>query len=166
MAYTSIIPVRRLDRAVDYVRDKTKTTRNPKSLQDAVDYALNREKTESDCFETGLSCVCETAFEDMRDMVRWWPMPWHRASAKKASSSVAPASAFPLPLIRYLVSTAPCTGIAFPPKVRGCITMKMCWIRECSSPGWGWTLWIFSLILHFLVKNVIATLLRHDLQGR
>lgn len=72
MAYTSIIPVRRLDRAVDYVRDKTKTTRNPKSLQDAVDYALNREKTESDCFETGLSCVCETAFEDMRDTVQRW----------------------------------------------------------------------------------------------
>ena len=72
MAYTSIIPVRRLDRAVDYVRDKTKTTRNPKSLQDAVDYALNREKTEADCFETGLSCVCETAFEDMRDTVQRW----------------------------------------------------------------------------------------------
>lgn len=72
MAYTSIIPVRRLDRAVDYVRDKTKTTSAPKSLQDAVDYALNREKTESDCFETGLSCVCETAFEDMRDTVQRW----------------------------------------------------------------------------------------------
>ncbi len=72
MAYTSIIPVRRLDRAVDYVRNKTKTTRGPKSLQDAVDYALNREKTESDCFETGLSCVCETAFEDMRDTVQRW----------------------------------------------------------------------------------------------
>ena len=52
MAYTSIIPVRCLDRAVDYVRDKTKTTRGPKSLQDAVDYAINREKTELDCFET------------------------------------------------------------------------------------------------------------------
>ena len=72
MAYTSIIPVRRLDRAVDYVRDKTKTTRGPKSLQDAVDYALNRDKTESDCFETGLSCVCETAFADMRDTVQRW----------------------------------------------------------------------------------------------
>lgn len=72
MAYTSIIPVRRLDRAVDYVRDKTKTTRGPNSLRDAVDYALNREKTESDCFETGLSCVCETAFEDMRDTVQRW----------------------------------------------------------------------------------------------
>ena len=72
MAYTSIIPVRCLDRAVDYVRDKTKTTRGPKSLQDAVDYAINREKTELDCFETGLSCVCETAFEDMRDTVQRW----------------------------------------------------------------------------------------------
>ena len=51
MAYTSIIPVRRLDRAVKYVRDKTKTSRVPKSLQDAVDYALNRDKTESDIFE-------------------------------------------------------------------------------------------------------------------
>ena len=72
MAYTSIIPVRRLDRAVKYVRDKTKTSRVPKSLQDAVDYALNRDKTESDIFETGLGCVCETAFEDMRDTVHRW----------------------------------------------------------------------------------------------
>ena len=43
MAYTSVIPVRRLDRAVDYVQNKEKTT--AKSLEDAIDYALNREKT-------------------------------------------------------------------------------------------------------------------------
>ena len=42
MAYTSLIPVRRLDRAVKYVRDKTKTTK-PGSLEEAVDYALNRD---------------------------------------------------------------------------------------------------------------------------
>ena len=71
MAYTSIIPVRRLDRAVKYVRDKSKTAK-PTSLEEAVDYALNRDKTESDCFETGLSCVCESAFEDMRDTVQRW----------------------------------------------------------------------------------------------
>lgn len=65
MAYTSLIPVRRLDRAVKYVRDKSKTTK-PSSLEEAVDYALNRDKTESVCFETGLSCLCETAFADMR----------------------------------------------------------------------------------------------------
>ena len=71
MAYTSLIPVRRLDRAVKYVRDKTKTTK-PRSLEEAVDYALNRDKTESVCFETGLSCLCETAFADMRaNNLRW-----------------------------------------------------------------------------------------------
>ena len=71
MAYTSLIPVRRLDRAISYVRDKSKTTK-PRSLEEAVDYALNRDKTESVCFETGLSCLCETAFTDMRaNNLRW-----------------------------------------------------------------------------------------------
>ena len=71
MAYTSLIPVRRLDRAVKYVRDKSKTTK-PRSLEEAVDYALNRDKTESVCFETGLSCLCETAFADMKENVQRW----------------------------------------------------------------------------------------------
>ena len=71
MAYTALIPVRRLDRAVKYVRDKTKTTK-PSSLEEAVEYALNRDKTESVCFETGLSCLCETAFTDMKaNALRW-----------------------------------------------------------------------------------------------
>lgn len=71
MAYTSLIPVRRLDRAISYVRNKTKTTKLT-SLEEAVDYALNRDKTESVCFETGLSCLCETAFLDMRaNNLRW-----------------------------------------------------------------------------------------------
>ena len=71
MAYTSLIPVRRLDRAISYVRDKAKTTK-PSSLEEAVDYALNRDKTESVCFETGLSCLCETAFADMKENVQRW----------------------------------------------------------------------------------------------
>ena len=71
MAYTSIIPVRRLDRAITYVRDKTKTTK-PSSLEEAMDYALNRDKTEAVCFETGLSCLCETAFTDMKENVQRW----------------------------------------------------------------------------------------------
>ena len=71
MAYTSVIPVRRLDRAVKYVRDKSKTTKLA-SLEEAVDYALNRDKTESVCFETGLSCLCETAFADMRANNQRW----------------------------------------------------------------------------------------------
>ena len=72
MAYTSLIPVRRLDRAVEYIRDKSKTVREPKSLQEAVDYALNRDKTESVCFETGLSCLCVTAFADMKANNQRW----------------------------------------------------------------------------------------------
>lgn len=75
MAYTSLIPVRRLDRAVKYVRDTSKTTK-PRSLEEAVDYALNRDKTESVCFETGLSCLCETAFTDMREN----NLRWHKTS--------------------------------------------------------------------------------------
>ena len=71
MAYTSIIPVRRLDRAISYVRNKNKITK-PGSLEEAVDYALNRDKTESACFETGLSCLCETAFADMKENVQCW----------------------------------------------------------------------------------------------
>ena len=73
MAYTSLIPVRRLDRAVKYVRDKSKTTK-PGSLEEAVDNALNRDKTESVCFETGLSCLCEAAFADMRANNLRWPV--------------------------------------------------------------------------------------------
>ena len=71
MAYTSLIPVRRLDRAITYVRDKTKTAK-PTSLEEAVDYALDRDKTESVCFETGLSCLCETAFADMKANAHRW----------------------------------------------------------------------------------------------
>lgn len=74
MAYTSVIPVHRLDNSVTYVLDKTKTSRaqNAGSLQEAVDYALNRDKTERDLFETGLACATQTAFEDMRRVKEIW----------------------------------------------------------------------------------------------
>lgn len=64
MAYTSVIPVRRLDRAVKYVMNIEKTT--AVSLQDALDYAANRDKTEQSCFESSYACTLETAFADMR----------------------------------------------------------------------------------------------------
>ena len=73
MAYTSVIPVRRLDRAVDYVQNKEKTT--AKSLEDAIDYALNREKTERTCFETGLACTTAAAFADMKACKQSWHKP-------------------------------------------------------------------------------------------
>ena len=73
MAYTSVIPVRRLDRAVKYVMNKEKTT--AVSLQDALDYASNRDKTEKSCFESSYACTLETAFADMRQTKERWHKP-------------------------------------------------------------------------------------------
>ena len=70
MAYTSVIPVRRLDRAVKYVMNKEKTT--AVSLQDVLDYAANRDKTEQSCFESSYACTLETAFADMRQTKEQW----------------------------------------------------------------------------------------------
>ena len=70
MAYTSVIPVRRLDRAVKYVMNKEKTT--AVSLQDALDYAANRDKTEQSCFESSYACTLKTAFADMRQTKERW----------------------------------------------------------------------------------------------
>ena len=70
MAYTSVIPVRRLDRAVKYVMNKEKTT--AVSLQDALNYAANRDKTEQSCFESSYACTLETAFADMRQTKERW----------------------------------------------------------------------------------------------
>ena len=70
MAYTSIIPVHRLDRAVDYVMNRKKTT--AVSLRDALDYATNRDKTEQSCFESSYACTLETAFSDMKQTKEQW----------------------------------------------------------------------------------------------
>ena len=70
MAYTSVIPVRRLDQSVKYVMNKEKTT--AVSLQDALDYAANRDKTEQSCFESSYACTLETAFADMRQTKERW----------------------------------------------------------------------------------------------
>ena len=74
MAYTSVIPVHRLKGSVDYVLDEKKTSRgqNAKSLEEAVDYALNRAKTEQDLFESAIACTCKTAFEDMCQVKEMW----------------------------------------------------------------------------------------------
>ena len=68
MAYTSIIPVSRLDNSITYIRNKDKTTKkgqNAGSLEEAIDYAMNRNKTERSVFEDAIGCVCETAYQDM-----------------------------------------------------------------------------------------------------
>lgn len=68
MAYTSIIPVHRLDNSIKYIRDKEKTTKEKDgagSLEEAIGYALNREKTEEDVYEDSIGCICSSAYEDM-----------------------------------------------------------------------------------------------------
>ena len=68
MAYTSIIPVSRLDNSITYIRNKDKTTKKGQSagsLEEAIDYAMNRDKTERSIFEDAIGCVCETAYQDM-----------------------------------------------------------------------------------------------------
>lgn len=68
MAYTSIIPVHRLDNSISYIKDKEKTTKpaaSAGSLEEAIDYALNRDKTETMVFEDAIGCTCEDAFADM-----------------------------------------------------------------------------------------------------
>ena len=68
MAYTSIIPVSRLDNSITYIRNKDKTTKKGQSagsLEEAIDYSMNRDKTERSVFEDAIGCVCETAYQDM-----------------------------------------------------------------------------------------------------
>ena len=68
MAYTSILPVHRLDRSIDYIKDEKKTRKRSEaagSLEEAVGYAMNREKTELAVYEDSIGCTCDSAFSDM-----------------------------------------------------------------------------------------------------
>ena len=70
----------RLDRSVEYVMDKDKTSRTgagstASSLEEAVDDARDREKTECGVFESAIGCTLETAYRDMRaNKERWGQM--------------------------------------------------------------------------------------------
>ncbi len=68
MAYTSIIPIHRLDRSIAYIQDKDKTVKRERaagSLEEAIGYVLNREKTERTVFESSVGCTCASAYADM-----------------------------------------------------------------------------------------------------
>ena len=86
MAYTSILAVHRLDRSVEYVMDKDKTSRtgagSASSLEKAVDDARDREKTECGVFESAIGCTLETAYRDMRANVPF-PVSWTVKMKKK-----------------------------------------------------------------------------------
>lgn len=76
MAYTSIIPVHRLDNSVDYVLDEKKASRsqNADSLQAAVDYALNKDKTEQDLFCSAMEATQRTKSSDLPWRGQKWPL--------------------------------------------------------------------------------------------
>lgn len=68
MAYTKIIVIRgRLDKCLRYAANEEKTY-----LETAVDYALDRDKTERVCFETAINCGRDTAYEDMTQTAWRW----------------------------------------------------------------------------------------------
>ncbi len=69
-----MIPVHRLDNAIDYTLDEKKCSRreNEESLEGEIDKALNKDKTEQDLFASALDCTCETAFQDMCRVKEMW----------------------------------------------------------------------------------------------
>lgn len=70
MAYTKILVIHnRLDKCVHYALNEEKTSL---SLSDAIDYAMNRDKTETTCFETAINCNKESAYEDMMATKQRW----------------------------------------------------------------------------------------------
>lgn len=74
VAYTSIIPVHRLDNALAYTMDEEKCSpaQAEPSLEGAVDEALNRDMAEQGLFQTGIGCTLESAFEDMCAVKKMW----------------------------------------------------------------------------------------------
>lgn len=68
-----MIPVHRLDCAINYVLDDEKSSRKKeKSLEGEIGKALNQDHTEQGLFESALGCTCETAFEDMCRIKKMW----------------------------------------------------------------------------------------------
>lgn len=74
VAYTSVIPVYRLDVSLEYTLDEKKASRSQQeaSLREAVDEALNQDQTERDLFLSAVGCTVESAFDDMRLIKKMW----------------------------------------------------------------------------------------------
>lgn len=93
MAYTKILVIHnRLDKCLDYARDPEKTT---VSLADAIDYAMNRDKTEQACFETGINCDVEKAYRDMLETKRRWGKAQRKRQGYHIIQSFAPGEVTP-----------------------------------------------------------------------
>ena len=97
VAYTSVIPVYRLDVSLEYTLDEKKTSRsqNEASLREAVDEALDQDQTERDLFLSAVGCTVESAFEgkmsthriEMRQYKCRFAKAkcWHRCGQEKAT---------------------------------------------------------------------------------
>ena len=91
MAYTKILVVHnRLDKSVAYAQDGEKT-----SLEAAIDYALNRDKTERTCFETAINCGIERVYADMLATKRRWGKEGRKRKGYHIIQSFAPGEVTP-----------------------------------------------------------------------
>ena len=91
MAYTKILVIHnRLDKCVGYTQDPEKT-----SLEAAIDYALDREKTEQTCFETAVNCDRESVYADMMDTKRRWGKAQRKRQGYHIIQSFAPGEVTP-----------------------------------------------------------------------
>ena len=93
MAYTKILVIHnRLDKCLGYATNKEKTTL---SLAEAIDYAMNRDKTEQACFETGINCDAETAYQDMLATKQRWGKVQRKRQGYHIIQSFAPGEVTP-----------------------------------------------------------------------
>lgn len=91
MAYTKILVVHdRLDKSVAYAQNEEKT-----SLEMALDYALNRDKTEQNCFETAVNCDRATVYADMMATKRRWVKTDRKRKGYHIIQSFAPGEVTP-----------------------------------------------------------------------
>ena len=91
MAYTKILVIHnRLDKCVGYTQDPDKT-----SLEAAIDYALDRAKTERVCYETAINCSRDRVYQDMLDTKRRWGKESRKRKGYHIIQSFAPGEVTP-----------------------------------------------------------------------
>ena len=91
MAYTKILVIHnRLDKCVGYTQDPEKT-----SLEAAIDYALDRAKTERICYETAINCSRDRVYRDMLDTKRRWGKEGRKRKGYHIIQSFAPGEVTP-----------------------------------------------------------------------
>lgn len=91
MAYTKILAIHdRLDKSLSYAQNSDKT-----SLETTIAYAMNREKTESVCFETAINCELEHAYRDMLQTKSRWGKETRKRKGYHIIQSFAPGETVP-----------------------------------------------------------------------